>query len=190
MGISRVIDRKSRDLFKEENKDRVAEIQIYPDPVLIKKAIPVQNIDGKVKMVVDRMAELMYANKGIGLAAPQLGISRQIIVVDIGEGLKALINPEIIEGNGESILEEGCLSLPNIEVPVKRKEKVLIRGWNLQGKEVSLELFGFLSRVYQHEIDHLNGILIIHHVSLLKRQLLVKKMIKELRHLKKKDYPL
>ena len=187
MGNTRTIEKEKREL-QTETYDGMAEIRIYPDPVLIKKAIPVQNIDGKVKMVVDRMAELMYANKGIGLAAPQLGISRQIIVVDIGQGLKALINPEIIEGNGGSILEEGCLSLPNIEVPVKRKEKVLIRGWNLRGKEVSLELFGFLGRVYQHEIDHLNGILIIHHISRLKRQLLVKKMIKELRHLKKKDY--
>jgi peptide deformylase len=117
-----------------------------------------------------------------------LGISRQIIVVDIGQGLKALINPEIVEGDGESILEEGCLSLPNIEVPLKRKEKVLIRGWNLEGEEVSLELFRFLSRVYQHEIDHLNGVLIIHRISHLKRQLLVNKMIKEMRHIKKKHY--
>ena len=78
-------------------------------------------------------------------------------------------------------MDEGCLSLPNIEVPVKRKEKVLIRGWDLECKEVSLELFGFPGRVYQHEIDHLDGILIIHHISRLKRGLLVKKMLKEIK---------
>jgi len=156
-------------------------VRIYPDPILIKKAAPVQNIDEKIKTVVDRMAEVMYANKGIGLAAPQIGVLRQIIVVDTGEGLRALINPEIVEGEGESLMEEGCLSLPNIEVPVKRMEKVFIRAWNLDGKEVSLELSNFLGRVYQHEIDHLRGILIIHHISRLKRELLVKRMLKDLR---------
>ena len=167
-------------------KEDTCYVRIYPDPVLIKKSAPVQNIDGKIKMVVDRMVEVMYANKGIGLAAPQIGIPRQIIIVDTGEGLKALINPEIVEGDDESILEEGCLSLPNIEVPVKRKERALIQGWNLEGKEVSLELFGFPGRVYQHEIDHLNGILIIHHISRLKRELLIKRMIKDLKLPQKK----
>jgi len=176
-----VIDKKTRDLFKAESKNIMGEIRIYPDPILVRKAIPVQNIDGKVKMVVDRMAEVMYANKGIGLAAPQVGISRQIIIVDIGQGLRALINPEIVKGEGESILEEGCLSLPNIEVPVKRMEKVYIRAWNLDGKEASLELSNFSGRVYQHEIDHLNGILIIHHISRLRRELLIKRMIKDLK---------
>jgi len=160
-------------------------VRIYPDPILIKKAAPVQNMDEEIKRVVDHMARVMYANKGVGLAAPQVGISRQIIIVDIGEGLSALINPEIVEGEGESILEEGCLSLPNIEVPVKRKQKVLIRGWDVDSKEMTLELSEFQGRVYQHEIDHLKGILIIHHVSRLKRQLLVKKMLTELKHLQK-----
>jgi peptide deformylase len=157
------------------------EIRIYPDPILRKKALPVKNIDSQVKGIADRMAEAMYANKGIGLAAPQIGISHQIIVVDLGEGLNILINPEIIEGEGESILEEGCLSLPNIEVPVKRKDKVLIQAWSVKGKELSLELSDFPARVYQHEIDHLKGILIIHHISRLKRELLIKKMLKELK---------
>jgi len=156
-------------------------VRIYPDPVLIKKAIPVWNIDGKVKEVADRMAESMYANKGIGLAAPQIGMLSQIVVADLGEGLRTLINPELVEGQGESVMEEGCLSLPTIEVPVKRMEKVFIRGWDLESKEVSLELIGFPGRVYQHEIDHLNGILIIHYVSRSKRELLIKKMFKDLK---------
>jgi peptide deformylase len=157
------------------------EIRIYPDPILRKKALPVKNIDGQVKKIADRMAEAMYANKGIGLAAPQIGIPSQIIVVDLGEGLNILINPEIVEGEGESVLEEGCLSLPNIEVPVKRRDKVFIWALDLDGKGVNLELIGFPGRVYQHEIDHLNGILIIHHISRLKRELLVKKMLKDIK---------
>jgi len=157
------------------------EIRIYPDPILRKKALPIKNIDGQVKEIADRMAEAMYANRGIGLAAPQIGILSQIIVVDLGEGLSILINPEIIKGEGESVMEEGCLSLPTIEVPVKRKEKLFVRAWDLDEKEVSLEMSGFPCRVYQHEIDHLRGILIIHHISRLKRELLVKRMFKDLR---------
>ena len=157
------------------------EIRIYPDPILRKRAAPIKNIDGKIKEMVDRMVDTMYANKGIGLAAPQIGVLSQIIIVDTGNGLRTLINPEIVEGEGDSVLEEGCLSLPNIEVPVKRKEKVLIRGWNLDGNELHLELSNFPSRVYQHEIDHLNGILIIHHISRLRRELLIKRMIKDLK---------
>jgi peptide deformylase len=160
-------------------REGMDEIRIYPDPILRKKALLVKNIDGQIKEIADRMAESMYANKGIGLAAPQIGISHQIIVVDLGEGLNILINPEIIEGEGESILEEGCLSLPNIEVPVKRKDKIFIRALDLDGKGMNLELIGFPGRVYQHEIDHLKGILIIHHISRLKRELLIKKMLKK-----------
>jgi peptide deformylase len=101
--------------------------------------------------------------------------------VDIGEGVRTLINPEVVDEEGESIMVEGCLSLPNIEILLKRKEKVFIRGWNLEGKEVNPEFIGFPGRVYQHEIDHLNGILITHHISQLKRELLIKKMLKNMR---------
>jgi peptide deformylase len=164
----------------EQYEEKMNEIRIYPDPILRKKAKPVENIDGRVKEIADRMAEVMYANRGIGLAAPQIGMLRQIVVVDTGEGLKVLINPEIVEGEGETILEEGCLSLPTVEVPVKRMERVLIQAWDLNGKELTLEVFDFPARVYQHEIDHLHGILIIHHISRLKRELLIKKMRKDL----------
>jgi peptide deformylase len=156
-------------------------IRIYPDPILRKKAQSVENIDADVMDIADCMAQVMRANKGIGLAAPQIGILSRILIVDIGEGCKVLINPEIIEGEGESVLEEGCLSLPNIEVVVKRKQKVLVRGWDVNEKEVNWEVSDLLGRVYQHEIDHLNGILIIHHLSRLKRELLIKKMLKDMR---------
>jgi peptide deformylase len=161
-------------------------IRIYPDPILRKRAQAIENIDGRIKEIADRMAKVMYANKGIGLAAPQIGIPSQIIAVDLGAGLDILINPEILEGQGESVLEEGCLSLPTIEVPVKRMDKVLIQAWNVEGKELSLELSEFQARVYQHEIDHLNGILIIHHISRLKRELLIKRMVKDLKRSQKK----
>lgn len=162
------------------------DIRIYPDPILTRVSAPIANINGKIKAIIDHMARVMYVNKGIGLAAPQVGISRQIIIVDIGQGLRALINPVIVEGEGESILEEGCLSLPNIEVLVKRKQKVLVRAWDVDGKELNWEVSDFPGRVYQHEIDHLNGILIIHHISRLKRELLIKKMRKDLKRLKGK----
>jgi len=169
-----------------EDKKRMDKIRIYPDPILMKKAKTIENIGGKIKDIADRMAKVMYANKGIGLAAPQIGILSRILIVDLGDGRRVLINPEIVEGEGESLMEEGCLSLPTIEVPVKRMEKVFVKGRDLEGKEVSLELFGFPGRVYQHEIDHLNGILIIHHISRLKRELLIKRMIKALKPPQKK----
>jgi peptide deformylase len=163
------------------------EIRIFPDPLLMKKAGPVQNIDGQVKEIVDRMVEAMYANRGIGLAAPQIGILSQIIVVGLENGWRALINPELVAGEGESILEEGCLSLPTLEVPVKRKEIVFIQARDLDGKEMNLEVPGFPSRVVQHEIDHLQGILIIDHISRLKRKLLIGKMIKDQKRSQKRS---
>jgi len=169
----------------EQYEKKMNEIRIYPDPILRKKAKPIVNIDGEVKEIVDRMAEVMYANKGIGLAAPQIGIPNQIIVVDTGEGRRAFVNPEIVEGDGESFMEEGCLSLPTVEVPVKRMERVLIQAWDLNGKELTLELFDFPARVYQHEIDHLHGILIINYLSRLKRELLIKRMLKDLKQSQK-----
>lgn len=153
-------------------------VRIYPDPILRKRSQAVENIDGTVKEIADRMTEVMYVNKGIGLAAPQIGILSRFFIVDIGEGCRVLINPEMVGGEGESVMEEGCLSLPSIEVPVKRMEKVFIQGWDLESKQVSLELFGFPGRVYQHEMDHLNGMLIIHHLSRLKRELLIRRMLK------------
>ena len=161
------------------------EIRIYPDPLLMKKAGKVQNIDGQVKEIVDRMREAMHSHRGIGLAAPQIGILSQIIIVGLGESCRAFINPELAEGEGESILEEACLSLPLLEVPVKRKEKVFIQARDLDGNEVNLEVSGFPSRVVQHEIDHLHGILIIDHITRLKRKLLIKKMINDLKRCQK-----
>jgi len=163
------------------------EIRIYPDSILTKQAGPVQNIDSQVKDIIDRMVACMRKNRAIGLAAPQIGILSQIIVVAGRKGWEAWMNPELIVGEGESVLEEGCLSLPNIVVPVKRKEKIFVRGWNLDEKEMNWEISDFPARVVLHEVDHLRGTLIIDHLSGLKRKLLVRKMIKDQKHFQRRS---
>jgi peptide deformylase len=109
------------------------------------------------------MTRLMRGLKGIGLAAPQVGIAQRVIIADIGEELLVLANPEICAPEGEDRLREGCLSLPNIQVDVRRAQSILVRGIGHDGKELERELRGLAARVIQHEIDHLNGVLIIDH---------------------------
>jgi peptide deformylase len=103
----------------------------------------------------------MYNRDGIGLAAPQIGVIKRLIIADIGEGLLSLINPEILDRRGEASLLEGCLSLPNVGVEVRRNESIVIRGIDMAGREVVRDLSGLMARVVQHEIDHLNGVLIL-----------------------------
>ncbi|MEA3485875.1 MAG: peptide deformylase, partial [Candidatus Aerophobetes bacterium] len=103
----------------------------------------------------------MYASQGIGLAAPQVGIDKRLIVVDVGEGLLKLINPLILLEEGESILEEGCLSLPGVNVKVKRAKSVVVEGWNEKRKRIKIKSEDLFAHAIQHEVDHLQGILII-----------------------------
>jgi peptide deformylase len=119
--------------------------------------------------LMEGMAEIMYAYQGIGLAAPQVGILQRVIIGDIGEGLISLANPEIIDESGEDILEEGCLSLPDIQVTVQRKQSIFVRGIDASGREIERELNGLMARVIQHEIDHLNGVLIIDYASMVEK---------------------
>lgn len=107
------------------------------------------------------MRDTMYAFDGIGLAAPQIGISKRIIVVDTGDNLIEMVNPEIIYGEGEQTGSEGCLSVPNVVGLVKRAKKVTVKGLNRKGEEVNIEASDLLARVFQHEIDHLDGVLFI-----------------------------
>lgn len=164
----------------------ILEIKRYPEKVLKEKALPVTNIDGGVQQLIDDMIETMYAAPGIGLAAPQVGVSRRIIVIDVSvkEGEKipliVLINPEIIMSEGEIESEEGCLSLPGYITTVKRAERVLVSGLNREGKEVRVEGEGLLSRALQHEIDHLNGTLLIDRISSIKREFFKKRYKKAL----------
>ena len=155
------------------------EIIIYPDPVIKKKSESVEEVNEEIKQLIDDMTETMYASRGVGLAAVQIGILKRVIVVNVGEELVALVNPEILENEGESQMEEGCLCLPGVLIDVKRSEKVKVKGLNEKGEEVVVDAEGLLARAFQHEVDHLNGILIIDKVSRIKRELLTNKLRKE-----------
>ena len=152
------------------------EIRVYPDLILRGIANPVNNPDEKTLMLIEGMARSMYTNRGVGLAAPQVGFDQQVITFDIGGGLISLLNPRILEAAGEKRHEEGCLSLPDISLEIKRNSQVLVTGFDIKkDKEVTIEASDLLARVLQHEIDHLNGVLIIDKISSLKRQLLTRK---------------
>ncbi len=137
----------------------------YGDPILRRKAKWVERVSSEERGLLSSMAKIMYENEGIGLAAPQIGVDKRIIIVDTGKGLLKLINPQVIEEEGEDSLSEGCLSLPEIFVPVNRAKRIRIEGLNEDKKLVKLRIEGFLARVIQHEIDHLNGVLIIDYAT-------------------------
>jgi peptide deformylase len=163
----------------------ILDICTYPEEILRKPAEPVTEIDGEVVRLVEHMAETMYSAPGIGLAATQVGVAKQVLVADIAarrpeSELIVLINPEIVAAEGEVIFEEGCLSVPDYQAEVKRHEKITVRGLNLQGEEVEIEAEGLLAIVLQHEIDHLNGKLFIDRLSKLKRDLYKRRMRKKL----------
>lgn len=151
----------------------------YPHPLLRKRSQKVEALTEEVRRLIDDMAETMYAHRGVGLAAVQIGIHQRVITIDVGEGLLALINPEVLERSGETQMEEGCLCLPGVIVEVDRSERVTVRGLNENGEEVTLPAEGLLARALQHEIEHLDGILIVDKVSRLKRELLTGKLRKE-----------
>jgi len=161
------------------------EIKSYPDPVLRKKAAPIEEIDGEIMRLTDDMIETMHAAPGVGLAAPQIGVSLQVIVIDISVGedpdsLMVLINPEIVSRSGKIVLEEGCLSLPGVASEVPRYEKVAVRAKDQHGKPVEIEAEGLLARALQHEIDHLSGSLYWDRIGKIKREHLRKKYKKSL----------
>jgi peptide deformylase len=133
----------------------------HPDAVLREKAKPVTNLTPNVLKLLDDMAETMYDAEGVGLAAPQVGILKRVVVVDCGEGLIELINPEIIHKAGEELGSEGCLSIPGLTGDVKRSREVAVKALDRNGKEIVVQGEGLLARAFQHEVDHLNGILFI-----------------------------
>ena len=135
-------------------------IRMYGDPVLKTQAAAVAEIDGKVARLVDGMFDTLYESEsGLALAAPQVGVQKQIVVWDIDEEPMALINPQIVESSGEWVYDEGCLSIPGLYVEILRPNEVLVRGWTIDGDEVEIEADELLGRMFQHEIDHLNGVL-------------------------------
>jgi peptide deformylase len=158
-------------------------IVLYPDPVLQRPATPITEFDDALRAFVDDMFESMYAAQGIGLAAPQVGVSKRLTVIDLSFNKTpadklVLINPEIIVREGKQYAEEGCLSLPEIREKVHRAAKVTVRAQDAHGKWFEKNAEELLSRAFQHEIDHLDGVLFISRVSALKRDLLLRKIRK------------
>ncbi len=159
-------------------------IIIYGDSILRKKALPVSEINDEIIKLTEDMIETMYKAPGIGLAANQLGIDKQIIAVDlkvIDPQAKAfiIINPKIIASDGIDTNEEGCLSFPGINIEIKRSTYVKVEGINIKGEKIKLESENLLARILQHEIDHINGVLFIDHLNFVRKQLL-RKELKEL----------
>jgi peptide deformylase len=155
----------------------------YPDPVLARKADTITVFDKELAKLVDDMFESMYAAEGIGLAAPQIGISKRLYIVDVSNNKDpkdklVLINPEIISRDGKQIEEEGCLSLPDIRDKVSRSFSVRMRAQDVKGKWFEVDGEELLSRAFQHELDHLDGILFIDRLSRLKKELILRKIHK------------
>lgn len=155
----------------------------WPDPVLLKRGAPVTVFDAKLEQFVEEMFESMYAAQGIGLAAPQIGISERLTVIDCSfkknpDEKVVLINPEVVEQRGKQVEEEGCLSLPEIRDKVSRAAWVKVRAQNVKGEWFEMEGTELLARAMQHEIDHLDGILFIDRLSRLKRDLTIRKIKK------------
>lgn len=136
------------------------QIRTFGDPVLASQALPVTDIDAKIVRIVDEMFDTLYeSDSGIGLAAPQVGIQRQIFVWDMGDQPMVVVNPMIVESDGEWVYDEGCLSIPGLYVEMTRPKTVLMRGIDLNGNEVAIEADELEARLFQHELDHLNGVL-------------------------------
>jgi peptide deformylase len=162
----------------------VLEILKFPDPKLKSKSLPVGKIDDHLRQLARDMAETMYSAPGVGLAAPQVGNLIRLVVIDVTpanqpKNLLVLINPEIVSTEGECTWEEGCLSVPDYSEEVKRKEKVVCRCQDLEGKTIEITAEGLLAIALQHEIDHLDGVLFLDHLSSLKRALYKRKQKKE-----------
>ncbi len=139
----------------------VLEVMKTGHPVLKQIAEPVEFVNKKIRQLLDDMAETMYKTDGVGLAAPQVNVSKRIIVLDDGNGLIEVINPEIVKKEGSQVGLEGCLSVPELFRDVERYDKIEVHGINRNNKKIKIKAEGFLARIFQHEIDHLNGILFV-----------------------------
>ena len=164
----------------------ILDILKYPNPLLKKKSVPVERVDREIQEFIDDLFETMYHAPGVGLAAPQLGVLRRILIVDVGrlEGEnrrpdpRALINPVIVSREEKIVWEEGCLSLPRLVVPMERSKKIVVEALDRNGKQVRHLGEDLLAVAFQHEIDHLDGILLVDRLSRLKRDLYKKRLEK------------
>jgi len=155
-------------------------IKLLGDPALRKKCVSVKKVTDRHREILKEMAQLMYAHSGIGLASPQVGIHEAMIVADAGSGLYKLINPRIVKKEGMQALEEGCLSIPQVCIKVKRAKSITLKALDEWGKEISLEAQDLLACVLQHEIDHLKARLIVDYASFFER-LKIKNKLQELK---------
>lgn len=168
----------------------ILDIVKYPDPVLKKKSAPIEKVDAEIQKLIDDMFETMYAAPGVGLAAPQVGISKRILVVDVGQleaevhkpDPKVIINPTVAIREGKILWDEGCLSLPQLIVPIERSKKIIVEGLDRDGKPVKYLGEDLLAVAFQHEIDHLDGKLIFDKLSRLKQDLYKKKLARHERY--------
>jgi len=157
-------------------------IRTIGDPVLRKKARRVSIVTEQHRHILSKMSRLMYEASGIGLAAPQVGIDEQMIVVDIGKGLYKLINPLIVKRQGRQAIDEGCLSCPGVSIKVPRAKYIIVEALDDDSKKVTIDAEGLLACVLQHEIDHLSGKLIVDYAPLWKR-VSMRKKLKEKRNI-------
>jgi peptide deformylase len=148
-------------------KETELKIKVLGNGVLRRRASRIKEITPDIKLLLSRMSRLMYESSGVGLAAPQIGVSLSAFVADAGNGLYKIINPQIIKREGERTAEEGCLSVPGVFIKVKRAKKILLKAIDEEGKNVLIEAEDLLACVFQHEIDHLKGKLIVDYASLL-----------------------
>ncbi|MDD5544676.1 MAG: peptide deformylase [Acidobacteriia bacterium] len=170
-----------------DQQKQVFRILKYGAEVLQRKAAPVTKFDAELRKLFDRMIATMYAEHGVGLAAPQVGVSQQVAVIDISGGedrskIIRICNPEIVESHGKQSIEEGCLSFPEIRAVISRPKHVLVKGQDMDGNPIELEGDELLARAFCHEIDHLNGVLIIDHVSALKRDLIKRRIKRKIKN--------
>lgn len=162
----------------------VREIKKYPEKVLREKTKPVSEFNSELQELIDDMIETMYAAPGVGLAANQIGVSKQVTVIDVNVGeekssLIVFVNPEIIYAEGENSSEEGCLSIPEYTTIVKRAERVKVKYFDRDGKPMEIDAEGLLAKALQHEIDHLNGVLLIDRIGRIKREFFMKRYARD-----------
>ena len=162
------------------------EIKNCLDPVLRKLCLPIENIDGELVALAENMVETTLAAPGVGLAANQIGLPWRLFVVNIGvetdkDNLVTVVNPEITAMEGSELGEEGCLSIPDVIAEVNRASQIEIKGYDLDGKEVRYEAQGYLARAFQHEMDHLNGVLFWDKLGKVKRDILKRKFKKRIK---------
>jgi peptide deformylase len=159
----------------------ILKVRRYGDPVLRQRAAPVESVTDELRQTIADMVDTMYEEVGIGLAAPQVGIPLRLMVVaaDVGRGVQALVNPRIVDQGGSVTAEEGCLSLPGVFAPVTRAEWVELEAQDLEGGRVSLTARGLRARVFQHEMDHLDGVLFIDRLDPMTRDRIKRRIRKE-----------